>query len=192
MIDICKQRIGSGITIGKCYVLGKKYFDIPEGSISANRVEGEIRKFKEAVDYTSKKVRNMMNFNSSRIDHQLLYSQFLMLNDPEFNIQVVSFIRKDRKSSAQAILIAIRVYLDKIKNLSDPYLSERAGDLEDIKMLLLSRLLEKNLYSDFSLISQSVIVTSNILFSEVLTFAEHGCRGFVLGNAGAHVYLALE
>ena len=192
MIDICNQRIGSGITIAKCYVLGKKYFDVPEGSISANRVESEIRKFKEAVDYSSKKVRNMMNFNSSRIDHQLLYSQFLMLNDPEFNIQVVSFIRKDRKSSAQAILIAIRVYLDKIKNLSDPYLSERAGDLEDIKMLLLSRLLEKNLYSDFSLISQSVIVTSNILFSEVLTFAEHGCRGFVLGNAAAHVYLALE
>ena len=116
-------------------------------------------------------------------DQSILAAQIMYLEDPSFKEKVLRQIREGY-CAEYALKKAVMEYVDFFKLLDDPYLRERAFDVEDMGKGVLRNLLglEAQVPKVFS--RDTILIASDIAIQELIGHRQENLKGIVLARGG--------
>jgi phosphocarrier protein FPr len=187
-IGIC-----GGIAIGRGMYLNTTKIKIPEGN--AADVPAEVEKFRAAIAATEKALeerRDEMKALVGEKDAGILDAQVIALQDPELVEKALGFIRDEQANAALAWDRAIREIAARYEALNDPYLRERAADLEDVGRQVLQRLVGSA--TRVPPTEPGILIADHLSPQEVSQLDPKIVRGVILldGTATAHSSILLR
>ena len=175
-----------GIAINHAFAHYADSAPVPRRSITESQVESEWRRYRAAVERAAAEVRGIKeNVNPRHTGrHQLLDAQLLMLHDPEMN----EHIRRDITRTLTNVEWILSEYVESMVNTlessRDEYLAERSMDILDVSRRITNQLLYRERLS-LALIDREVILVSpNLLPSEIIHLDPEKVRGIVLDVGG--------
>lgn len=179
--------VSSGIAIGKCYPIDRNKVFISGHRITD--VEGEIKKLKAAVNYTSD-VFDKLSYSNivGKVNRELYETYKLFLEDELFIGEAESIVRKD-KVNAEYALKKVRDNIISGMSASDnAYLKERVYDIDHIYQRM-QRHMSNIGYEEFEdATDDDIIISNDITPSDIEIIIKKGIKGFAtdLGSKHSH------
>lgn len=186
-----------GIAIGKVFLYANQHIKIPVYSIDKSEIPQEIERFKEAVGKTEKDLKELKSQSSNASkkekekDLEIIDTHLMMLQDPDLHSQVKSGLKDQLVNIERVLELTINMMIETLQNSDDQYLQERIVDLYDVE----SRLLHHLLYIDRTSLSdiqeKVVLVSSNLLPSQVLSLNKEYVQALALDAGGRTSHTAI-
>jgi len=186
--------ISSGIAIGMATRLEEAKIDVPQHN--AGDVPVEMNRLQTAVAATQKALESRRDEMSGKVgaaNAGIYEAQMTALQDPDLIETATKIIREDRANAAQAWDRANRQVIERYESLHDPYLRERAADLEDVGRQVLELLVGKKAASP-GLSEPGVVIADSLSPNQVSSLDPKLVRGVVLLDGGptAHSSILLR
>ena len=134
-----------GVAIGKVLIFHQEDIVLPEEkNLTSETAESEFLKLEEAMKKSKtqlisirEKVRAKMGDDKADI----FDGHILLLEDEDLMDDIKTKIKEDGMKAEYALKEGIQTYADMFSQLDDPYLRERAADIQDIGTRWLKNLL---------------------------------------------------
>jgi multiphosphoryl transfer protein len=186
--------VSSGIAIGLGVYLQAAKLEIPQDKIA--NFAFEIDRLQTAVAMTQKALENrrdQMSVSVGAANAEIYDAQILALQDPELIENAVRIIREEKGNAALAWDRANRQIVDRYESLQDPYLRERAVDLEDVGRQVLEILAGKKSVAP-ALTEPGILIADNLTPFQVSTLPRKLVQGVILLDGGptAHSSILLK
>ncbi len=169
-----------GIAIGPVHLHNDDDLEIPEITIEASAVGGEMERYRAAVSRAVAELERLRLRSGIGVDPTLLDSHILMLQDPEMESSVQKKVLKTHKNVEWVLESVAEDLMIKLSMLTDAYFKDRMLDIRDISRRILAQLLGTSGRGSLDQLSSAVnVVTTSLLPSDAIGMR----RQFVLGLA---------
>ena len=128
-----------GVAIGKVLLFTEEEMIIPEVRDENSTIEAELTKLEDGLKKSKtqliairEKVKEKMGEDKAAI----FDSHILLLEDEDLIMEVEDKIKGEGLPAAKALHDGINEYCEMISKLDDPYLRERAADLQMVEKLI--------------------------------------------------------
>jgi phosphotransferase system enzyme I (PtsI) len=184
-----------GIAIGTAFVLRD---DDPGERQHGNRVAGaeeETARLDKAIAEAERELAELVAKGKSEGDAaraEILNSHLCILRDPEITDEAKRRIAKENQSAEAAIAEAIRETAEIFAEMDDdPYLQERARDIEDVGRRILRKLSGKAAPDLSNLPPDTIVVAQELKPSDTATLDRKHVIGFATDSGGATSHTAI-
>ena len=180
-----------GVAIGKVLLFTEEEMIIPEVRDENSTIEAELTKLEDGLKKSKtqliairEKVKEKMGEDKAAI----FDGHILLLEDEDLIMEVEDKIKGEGLPAAKALHDGINEYCEMISKLDDPYLRERAADLQDIGKRWLKNLLGIRIKDLSNLEPNTVVVTYDLTPSDTAQLDLENCVGFLteVGGKTAH------
>ena len=180
-----------GVAIGKVLLFTEEEMVIPEVKDENSTIEAELTKLEDGLKKSKtqliairEKVKEKMGEDKAAI----FDGHILLLEDEDLIMEVEDKIKGEGLPAAKALHDGINEYCEMISKLDDPYLRERAADLQDIGKRWLKNLLGIRIKDLSDLEPNTVVVTYDLTPSDTAQLDLENCVGFLteVGGKTAH------
>ena len=180
-----------GVSIGKVLLFVEEKMIIPQEIDENSTIEGELAKLENGLKKSKtqliairEKVKEKMGEDKAAI----FDGHIMLLEDEDLIEEVEAKITGEKLPAARALREGIDEYCEMISQLDDPYLRERAADLQDIGKRWLKNLLEIKINDLSNLDPGTVVVTEDLTPSDTAQLDLANCVGFIteIGGKTAH------
>ncbi len=134
-----------GIAIGPCILYDPQPPLIPRISITAETVSAEKERLAEAIHASMEEIRQLRDVMIARVgkaEADIFDAHLLMLEDEALHESAYQQIEAELKNAAWAIWDAAEVFAQALTELSDSYFQARAADIHDLRVRIVSHLLD--------------------------------------------------
>ncbi|CAL4318195.1 Phosphoenolpyruvate-protein phosphotransferase [Buchnera aphidicola (Periphyllus testudinaceus)] len=154
-----------GIVFGKALLFKEKKIKINKLKISKKNIEKEIKKFlkarkKSEIQINKIKIQAKKKFGKKK--SSIFESHILILQDEEFEKEIINLIKKKKISAEFAVEKTIQKQIKTLENIQDEYLKNRSIDIRDIGNRLLQNILNIK-FIDLNNITKKIILITNDL-----------------------------
>ena len=180
-----------GVAIGKVLLFTEEEMIIPEVKDENSTIEAELTKLEDGLKKSKtqliairEKVKEKMGEDKAAI----FDGHIMLLEDEDLIMEVEDKIKGEGLPAAKALHDGINEYCEMISKLDDPYLRERAADLQDIGKRWLKNLLGIRIKDLSDLEPNTVVVTYDLTPSDTAQLDLENCVGFLteVGGKTAH------
>ena len=180
-----------GVSIGKVLLFVEGNIVIPQEIDANSTIEGELAKLENGLKKSKtqliairEKVKEKMGEDKAAI----FDGHIMLLEDEDLIEEVEAKITGDKLPAARALREGLDEYCEMISQLDDPYLRERAADLQDIGKRWLKNLLEIKINDFSNLEPNTIVVTKDLTPSDTAQIDLENCVGFIteIGGKTAH------
>jgi len=181
-----------GIVIGSVHRYHVEQPTVTRQFIDADEVEAELTLLADALNRARQELDTVHSVAQNRLDEEgaaILEAQELMLRDDEVLDPVRRRIEDDRESAAYALSTVLQQHRERLEVSDDPYLRERAGDLEDLEMRLLQALQRGKTAAEIE--PNSIVVANQLTAADVIRFSRHGMLGFATARGGETSHVSI-
>ncbi|MFH1767978.1 MAG: phosphoenolpyruvate--protein phosphotransferase [Candidatus Omnitrophota bacterium] len=180
-----------GIAIGKAYRIGTDELFIAKKSISHEDISREIYRLEDALIETRKEIASIQKQISKELgftEAKIFEAHLLVLEDRVLIEDVIQQIKKKKINVEYAFSQSIRKYIDALMKLKDPYLRERALDINDIGKRVLKKMLKKSTPSIDMIKEKVIIVAHDLSPADTAALPKSKIMAFVtdIGGSTAH------
>ena len=133
-----------GIVIGRAHVVVWERPAVPHHTISAEDVEAEIRRFRDAREATRRRLEEIKDQTADRlgtVEAQIFEPQLMMLDDADLVSDVESYIGENHISAARALELRMLEFQSKWRATGHPMVMDRLNDLVDLETRMVRHLL---------------------------------------------------
>lgn len=181
--------LSGGIAIGRPVHVIYSYIESTKDSFDQ---EQEIQDLNYAFDATKSELSQLINSiedSSTQIDTEIFHAHLMMVQDGSFKRDMVRHITKYNKGAAFSIRHVSDKFIKKFRSIDDPYLRERAADIEDICERLLTNLgvLKKNT----ELFENSIVISDRLTPGETASLDMEKVCGFITEKDGPTSHTAI-
>lgn len=173
-----------GLALGKAFVFARQKIEIPETKIQD--VAQEIVRFKASIQKVIShlheiKSRQTSSKNSSSEAQEILEAHLLMLEDPEWILQIEEKIQNQKFNAMKSVFETGLEFKTMMENLDDEYLRARAQDIMDLTYQVVGELSGQ---AKLSIEPQEdyILVAQDLLPSEFLKLSRSRIKGMILEN----------
>lgn len=136
--------VSRGISTGELHFKGRRFEEPKRRSIKPEQLESEEALFHQAIAKTRETIQALKDQLLARGgDHSeahIFDAHLLVLEDQPVIDEILQQLRKEHSNVASVYYKVILRYIDSLKSINDPYLRERAIDIEDVAGRLLANL----------------------------------------------------
>lgn len=186
--------ISGGISIGNPYFFLKDENPIPDFDISQDDVQSEIERYREAINQSEedlKKLQKSLKKDDSNEVLDILSSHLEILQDPFITSEIEKRICKECRNSESIFQDSIVEFKSKFKNIDDNFFQERIRDIIDVSRRILHHLRNENSLILKKIPSQSVVISTELVPSDIAEIAEGQINGFVTQRGGMTSHSAI-
>jgi len=181
--------LSSGIAFGEPVIVMAKLVEMTHHHASPKE---ELEAFHTALANTKTDLEELiskMDDASQQIASNIFETHLMMLNDSTFRKDIEMHIVEIRKSAAFSVRHVADQYIKKFRNINDAYIRERATDIDDIALRLLSHL--GAVAKSSALHENSVIFADRLTPGETATLDLELVCGFVTEKDGVTSHTAI-
>ncbi|MFL2603598.1 MAG: phosphoenolpyruvate--protein phosphotransferase [Flavobacteriaceae bacterium] len=175
----------SGIAIGKAkFIVDNKSIEI--FNKYSTESEAELIRFRKAIIEATKKNRSYKKkiFSSLSSQELEIYDAYeSIINDPDVIDQTIEIIKRDKFSAAFAYFNVAQNFINELKKIDDPYLKQRAQDIEMISKLVIE-ILENKKKSSSKINIPSIIVAEKINPNTLAELESKNLIGLITSKGG--------
>lgn len=186
--------VSPGIAIGKAFRYIEDKYVVPQYDIPLGQIEFELERFFVAVEFATNEINELKKRSINDISSeelQVLDSQILMINDPEFQKQVDVKLREDQKNVEWIFLQLIETMIGRLNSSADSYLRDRTIDINDIAQRILGHLLFKERHSLQSIDEEIILVAHNLMPSDTIAMNRKKVLGIAIDAGGKTSHTAI-
>lgn len=181
-----------GIAIGPVYLFRKHEPTIQIRPISADEVENEIERLRNAIARSKKELTKVLDFAEQKLGSdqaKIFEAQLLILEDAILFEVIYERLRRERKNIEFLIRDEMEKYHRLMMASKDEYARERADDLLDVENRILRNLEQQKLVSRID--GSHIIVAHNLAAADALLFSRNDVFAYVTEIGGATSHMAL-
>ncbi len=181
--------LSDGIAIGTPVHMIYHYIESSQQKFDSQE---EIGKLEKAFELTRAELVCLIEQIESSDEHisiDIFQGHLLMLQDPSYKKEMLHHIIKYNKGAAFSIRYVSNKYIRKFKSIPDGYLRERASDIDDICLRLLSNL--GALHKTAELEENSIIIADRLTPGETAALDLEKVAGFVTQKDGPSSHTAI-
>ncbi|MDZ4804566.1 MAG: phosphoenolpyruvate--protein phosphotransferase [Candidatus Eisenbacteria bacterium] len=133
-----------GIVIAEARRFVAKDIDVEETVLAPDDITDEISRFRRAIDDARQELNDVRATTAELLDEehaQIFDTHLSILDDPMAFDDTIGHIRSEKKGAAWLFRRNLSRIADALEQRGDPYFSERAQDIRDVKRRVLRRLL---------------------------------------------------
>lgn len=137
----------------------------PATTVGGEAREGELKRFGAALEWARSRLEELKRETESRlgsVEARIFDPQILMLDDPEVVAGTEGYIVENRLTAARAFDLRMLELKERWSRTSHPMVLDRLNDLQDLKLRVLSRLLDLPNPWDIETGSGVVVVARNL------------------------------
>jgi phosphotransferase system enzyme I (PtsI) len=139
--------VSPGIAFGDVHFQTKRFARPRTWPVEDLQVEEEIARLTEVIVSTRKEIEQLkeqlVSQGGDPSEAHVFDAHLLVLEDCTVIQEVTDMVRSDRMNVESVYYKVIRRYLDSLRKVDDPYLRERAVDIEDVAGRVLEHLKDK-------------------------------------------------
>ncbi len=176
-----------GIIIGRAFILDAERPHVPDERIATEAVDGEIERFRDAVEETKSLLRRLRSELEEELgeDHAAIFDAHLMMLDDSMIIDgTLKRIRENGARAELALTETIGQVTRVMGRTDDEYLRERIYDIKDIERRLLMRLLGREDRSLGNLDEDVIIIAHDLAPTDTASMRRERVQGFVTEVGG--------
>ena len=136
--------VSRGISTGELHFKGRRFEEPRKRAITPEELEGEETLFQEAIAKTRSTIQalkdQLLDRGGDHSEAHIFDAHLLVLEDQTVIDEVLHQTRQELSNVASVYYKVILRYIDSLKSINDPYLRERAIDIEDVAGRLLANL----------------------------------------------------
>ena len=189
--------VSPGIAIGEAFVLESEGARIPRKFIMPDEVEGEVRRFGEAVEKAGMAVEKLHEQVESRFQDEegeladIFRGHLALLMDRKLHDGVVSLIRNKHFTAEYAVSQRLRRLVKQLESAGDSYIADRTKDVYDVEHWLLDALLGEQREDLDHLKSPVIVVAHDLTPSQTVSMDRDKILGFVTDAGGRTSHTAI-
>ena len=186
--------VSPGIAIGPVFCLEKRDVKVRRFLVPPEKVKDEIRRFRKAVAASATQLRKLNRKLARRMggDHAyILDAHIMLLRDRMLTDEVVGLIRREQANAEWALKQAIDSFKSAFSGMEDPYLRERAADVEDIGSRILRNLLGETEESVAGVPPGVIVVARDLSPTETAQMFRQQVLGFATDVGGKTSHTAI-
>ncbi len=179
-----------GIVIAKTYLFSKEPIEISEGEIF--EVEVAKANFDEALRKSKKELTKILNIAREKMSGTraaIFEAQMMILDDPVLISAIKSRIEKEKKLPEYIVNDEISKYQRLMILSNEPYMKERAHDIEDIKNRIIRNLQKKRWQSKIP--NDAIVVSDTLTPADTILLSRCNVKGFVTDHGGLTSHAAI-
>lgn len=184
--------VAPGVAIGKAHRYSLSTPEVEPAQIESNEVETELDLLEGALDQAGRemeKVRSLAEEKLGAKSEAIFEAQEMMLQDEEVLQPIRRRIREQHDSAAYALSDVLRTHRRRLETSDDPYLRDRATDLEDLESRLLRALHRGKTAATIE--PNSIVVADRLTAADLLRFSRHGLLGCVTSGGGPTSHVSI-
>ncbi|MEP7078106.1 MAG: phosphoenolpyruvate--protein phosphotransferase [Chthoniobacterales bacterium] len=183
--------VSSGIARGTIHVVRDDLDDVPRYGISAAQVTNEIGRFETALIQTRAQILKMQQQIAEAIgakDAGIFDAHLLVVEDRTLIDEVLRKLETDLCNVESVFQEVASNYSETLSKIDDPYLRERALDIQDVAKRVVRNLQGKAPKAFLSLAEPHILVAHNITPSDTATMNREQVLGLAtdLGSRTSH------
>ncbi len=181
--------LSDGIAIGRPVHVIYNYIESTQDTFDT---ESEIRDLAYAFDVTKIDLSELITKieeSDEQISSDIFHAHLLMLQDGSFKRDMVKHILHYNKGAAFSIRHVSENYIKKFRAIPDPYLRERAADVEDICQRLLTNLGVLNKKAELH--DNSIVISDRLTPGETASLDMEMVCGFITEKDGPTSHTAI-
>lgn len=180
-----------GIAIARALVITAEEANICQCLINESDVAAELARFAHAREQSMAQIQALidrMSDGEHESQRTVFEGHLMLLDDEEFESDVVALVSKSYYSADHAINEATEHYARLVAELDDPYLRERAMDCRDVGARLIRNVLGVQSVNLASIAEEVLIVARDLAPSQTAQMNPAWVKGFVtdLGGRTSH------
>src|ERR1700736_983700 len=183
--------VSPGIGHSVIHVIRDDFDDVSRYRIAASQIPDEIGRFEAALIQTRMQILKMQQRIAESIgakDAGIFDAHLLVVEDRTLIDEVLRKLDKDRCNVEWVFQEVATSYADTLSKIDDPYLRERALDIQDVTKRVIRNLLGKAPKSFLSLTEPHVLVAHNLTPSDTTVMNKQHVLGIAtdLGSRTSH------
>lgn len=179
-----------GIFIGKAYIYTKEKLEIKHGEV--NDVDEAIKSFKEAIQRSSYELNKIFGLAREKMGDQrasIFEAQLMILEDPQLINSIEQRIISERREPEFIVYEVFNKYLNVLYASAEPYMKERALDIDDIMQRLIRNLQKKRWVSRIQ--NDAIVVSKTLTPADTILFSRNNVKGYITEHGGLTSHAAI-
>ena len=185
--------LSQGISYGRSFLYEAIPFTKRGVEIRKEDVEKELDRFKKALKKTKESLEKLKESIKRRLGDEkagIIEAHILMLEDPMFVDNIETTI-KEGNSAEDAVFLTTMKIKSMFEEIPDPYLRERAADVEDVGSRLYRNLIGAKDLLLLDMGEPLIVVAKDLAPSELIAISENNVVGLVLSQGGPTSHTAI-
>ena len=186
--------VSPGIAIGKSRFIDRSRAKILyQYLINDEQVNGEVERFKEALNLTKEQIITLKNSMPDQIKKHafILDAHVMILDDSMFSDSTVSTILNEKINAEWALKRSTQNIRQLFDQIDDGYIRERIKDVEDVAERILRNLAGKEQESLFEINEPVIIVAHDLSPVDTSAININKVRGFITDVGGRTSHTAI-
>lgn len=183
-----------GITIGKAFLFGREAYTIPRRLVKEDQIQGEIKRFKDALIQTKTELLDIKKHISDEmgLEHGQIFSAHLLFIDDTMLIEeVIAKLKREKLSIEYTFQDVLRKYIKVFSEMDDEYLKERISDINDVGRRILKNLIGAKEDILTNLKEKVIVVAYDLAPSDTATMHKTNVIGFATDIGGRTSHTAI-
>jgi len=184
--------VAPGIAEGKVLIHFQEEESIPFRDLQDHELDAEVARFEGALLATRKEILELQErlaHSAGASDAGIFDAHLMVLEDPSLIDEVIKGVRKEKHNAEFVFQGVIHKFIKTLSAIDDPYLRERAIDLEDVARRVIRHLLGKSGQRLAGHDRNHIIVADELTPSDTATLNRDNVAGFITekGSKTSHV-----
>jgi phosphoenolpyruvate-protein phosphotransferase (PTS system enzyme I) len=174
--------VAPGIAEGKVLIHFQEEEVIPFRDLQENDLDAEVLRFEGALIATRKELielQGRLAESGAASDAGIFDAHLMVLEDPSLIDEVIKGVRKEKHNAEFVFQGVIHKFIKSLSAIDDPYLRERAIDLEDVARRVIRHLLGKSGQRLAGHDRNHIIVADELTPSDTATLNRDNVAGFI-------------
>ena len=195
MVTVSGTATSRGFVSGTVFLYaGDRDVALPEYTLSESKVGAELARYREARAETRRQLEGVVTDVSSRVasaEADIFRNHLVMLEDEVIISSVEKIIKEERLNVEAAIHRVADAFRKSFERMNDPYLRERARDLDDVERRIMRTLAGREETALTQITSPVIVVADDLTPSETVTLPRRYILGFATNRGSATSHVAL-
>jgi len=187
--------VSAGYAIGEALVLDREEYRISRRTILPREVDGEIERFKKAVEAAVAEIRSQIASMSKRVREEagpILEAQVTMLQNPHLADEISSEIRKNLHTAEHAVSRTIRRKIKAMEDSgNDAFYRRVVSDLNELEKSLMRPMVPESRVETPQLSARAVIVAHDLSPSQTIKLDRSKVLGILTEVGGLTSHTAI-
>lgn len=199
-MDLGKEQIfkgiaaAPGVALGTAYVHFENDLYIPHYTVKAEEVEGEVKRFEQALLKTHHEISEIRHQVADRLgeeEAQIFDAHLLVLEDPALIDETLSEVKSSRENVESCFQKISQKYIDAFQRIDDEFIKERLNDIKDVSRRILYNLAGETLESLESIDKERIVISHDFTPSDAAAVKSEYLQGFITeaGSRTSHVVI---
>lgn len=186
--------VSPGMSHAPSLVLGRDMVQVSRQKVKPEAVDAEIERFRLAVTGTCAEIAAHADEATSRLGDKygaIFQAHLELAQDPMILNEIEQLISKQHRSSESAVQMILQKQAKTLEALGNPYLKDRAVDLQDLERSLLRHLSGRSSNSPLILTEPVIILAHNLTPSQTARLDTKFVKAFATEVGGSTSHTAI-